>query len=72
MLPYVSASFVINVNQINHMLITKDNRYGFSQWMKVFLLTFIFHPKIMSFAIVVACNLLNATNGILIKYFACD
>ncbi len=45
MLPYVRTSFVINVNQINHILITKDNRYRFSQWMKVFFVNFCFSSK---------------------------
>jgi hypothetical protein len=71
LLPYVNASFVISLNQIIHMLITKENRYKNSQCMKKKLLIFVFHPKIMSFVIVVACDLLNMTNGIY-QYFACD
>ncbi len=45
MLPYVNASFVINVNQIIDMLITKDNRYKFTQWMKVFFVDIYFSSK---------------------------
>ncbi len=39
------TSFVVNVDQINHMSITNDNMYTFNQRMKMFFVDFYFSYK---------------------------
>jgi hypothetical protein len=44
----------------------------FNQRMKICFVDFYFHPKTMSFATMITCNLSNKINGILVAYIACD
>jgi hypothetical protein len=50
------TSFVVNVDQINHMSIANDNMYTFNQRMKMYFVEFFFHPKTMLVTTMVACD----------------
>jgi hypothetical protein len=66
MLTHGNVSFTFISNQNNHMVITNNIIHTVSQKMKLYFVHFFFHPRSMSFATMVAYDLSNVINEILI------
>jgi hypothetical protein len=47
MLSHVNTSFVVNVDEISHMLVVNNNTYMFNQTMKIYYVDFYFSSKTM-------------------------
>jgi hypothetical protein len=66
MLTHGNVSFTFITNRNNHMVVTNNIIHIVSQKMKLYFVNFFFHPRSVSFATMVAYDLSDVINGILI------